>query len=356
MLIATKSGTNIILKISSPSSYTLERKLNTGSWEAWNGSGWGGSGISLTLVNFTDYDLSDGVYQYRYINIAPETVYSNCIVIGDGAVGWTFQNYTVPEGLFGEILTADDMEKTYLFGIDLTASNGQVWTTEQTQYKVLSATYQLEKTLNIDIFNREYFADDEENADIVESKFVIKESAYPNRKRTKYNIRSRKRPVRECTRLDLYSPTDDKILSLLQWLRLDKRMGNFRIYPKQGKLQSFTANSLPWINIIGTYDYRDAYHIDYKTGYGTADLIPEDLRDILGKITALKMLNIIGDGLLAGFSSSSINLDGLSESFSSTQGVENAYFGARIGVYADEIEAYIAENRNKYGNFRIGSF
>ena len=69
----------------------------------------------------------------------------------------------------------------------------------------------------------------------------------------------------------------------------------------------------------------------------------------------MKLLNVIGDGLLAGFSSSSIGLDGMSESFSSTQGVENAMFGARIGVYKKDVDEYIAENKNKYGNFRIGS-
>lgn len=102
-------------------------------------------------------------------------------------------------------------------------------------------------------------------------------------------------------------------------------------------------------------DYPDAYHIDYTTGFKNAELIPDDLRDIIGKIATLKMLNVIGDGLLAGFSSSSLSLDGMSESFSSTQSATSAYYGARIKVYQDEIKEYIDENRNKYGNFRLGS-
>lgn len=354
MLIATKSGTNIILKISDASNYELQRKFNSGSWEAWDGTAWGGVPANLNLENFTDYDLTEGVYQYRYITT--ETVYSNCIPIGGQAVGWTFQNYTVPDGLFGEILTADDMRFSFLWGQQFLATDGSVWTDEQTQTMVFWAVSQLERQLNIDIFWREYYADDEENADIEESKYVIKEFAYPNRRRTRYNIRSRKRPIRECTRLDLYSPTDDKVLDLLPWLRLDKRNGKFRIYPRQGKIQSFTSYSYPWTRIMDLYDFDDAYHINYKTGFGNAELIPEDLRDIVGKIAALKMLNVIGDGLLAGFSSSSLSLDGMSESFSSTQSATSALYGARIKVYADDIKAYIDENRNKYGNFRIGSF
>jgi hypothetical protein len=353
MLTATASGNNIILKISNASNYQLERKVNTGSWEAWDGTSWGGVPVALNVENFTDYDLSDGVYQYRYIT--SETVYSNCVVIGDGAYGWTFGNYVVPDGEFGEILTPDDMRLTMLFGTATLASNGQEWTDEQSRYMVESATYQLEKALNIDIFPREYYSDDDVNESIEESKFVIKEFAYPNRRKSRYNIRSRHRPVREVTRLDFYSPTDNKILDLLPWLRPDRRNGKFRIYPRQGKLQSFTANSYPWVKILDLYDYDDAFHIDYKTGYKTAELIPEDLREIIAKITALKMLNVIGDGLLAGFSSSSLSLDGLSESFSSTQSATSATYGARIKQYADDVEKYIAENRNKYGNFRIGA-
>jgi len=354
MLIATKSGTNIILKISNAVSFVLSRKVNTGSWEDWDGSSWGGVPVSLSITNFTDYDLSDGIYQYRYTTT--EIVYSNCIAIGSDAVGWTFENYIVPDGQFGEILTADDVKYSFMWGQAFLASNGDVWSDAQTRTMIKWAVKQLEKKLNIDIFPREYFCDDITNDAIDESEYVKKEFPYPNRRKRKYTIVSRHRPVREVTRLDMYAPTDDKILNLLQWLRIDRRNGKFRIYPRQGKIQSFTSNSYPWMRLLDMYDYPDAFHIDYTTGYKTADLIPDDLRDIIGKIATLKMLNVIGDGLLAGFSSSSLSLDGMSESFSSTQSATSAYYGARLAVYKKEVEEYIDENKNKYGNFLIGSF
>lgn len=353
MLTAVKSGNNIILKISNAGSFLLYRKINTGTWEAWDGSGWGGVPASLNTENFTDYDLSDGIYQYKYTT--QETVYSNCVPIGSEAVGWSFENYIVPEGEFGEILTADDLRFTFLWGQQFLSTDGQVWTDAQTRFQILSAVSQLERKLNIDIFNREYYTDDVVNQDIVESKFVIKEFPYPNKRTTRYNIRSRHRPIREVTRLDLYSPTDEKILNLIPWLRPDKRNGIFRVYPKRGQIQSHTAFSSVWLRVMDLYNYPDAYHINYKTGFKTAELLPEDLREIVGKMAAVKMLNIIGDGLLSGFSSSSLSMDGMSESFSSTQSATSAFYGARIKVYSDEIKEYIEENKNKYGNFRIGS-
>ena len=65
MLTAVRSGNDIILKTTLVVGYQLERKLDTGSWVPWTGSAWGGSPATLTSVNFTDYDLADGVYQYR---------------------------------------------------------------------------------------------------------------------------------------------------------------------------------------------------------------------------------------------------------------------------------------------------
>ena len=353
MLTATRSGNDIILK-TTLASYQLERRLNTGTWDPWTGSGWGGVPATLIIPNFTDYDLADGVYQYR-TNVAAVYEYSTCFPIGGDPVGWTFKNYTVPVGLFGEILTVDDMQLYYLWGISLTASNGVPWTEAQTQISVEWAVYQLEKKLNIDIFPREYFCDDEKNEAVEESKFVVKDFPYPNRRRRRYLTVLRHRPVQEVTRFDFFAPVDVKVFNILPWLRADKRNGQMWFYPKQGALQTFTGFGWPWNYILDGINYPDAFHIDYKSGFKNAELIPEDLRDIVGKIAAMKLLNVIGDGLLAGFSSSSINLDGLSESFSSTQGVENAFFGARIGVYQKEIDAYIKENRNKYGNFRIGS-
>jgi len=230
MLEAVKSGNNIILKTSLTGSYELERKVNTGSWEPWNGSGWGGVPVSLTIQNFTDYDLSDAIYQYRTLQ---NTLYdySTCIPIGSDHVGWTFRNYTIPEGQFGEILTADDLHYTFMFGIDLVASNGQVWTDAQYQTLLEWSVYELEKQLSIHIFPREIYCDDEQNDAIEEGKLTLKEFPYPNRRNQRYNLRMRHRPVREVTRFDFFSPQDVKILDLLQWARLDKRNGQLNYKP-----------------------------------------------------------------------------------------------------------------------------
>jgi hypothetical protein len=322
-------------------------------WEDWDGTGWGGAAVPVSVENFTDYNLADGIYQYR-VFLDPTYLYSACLPIGSDPVGWTFRNYIVPDGQFGEILTSDDIRYSYLWGVDLVATSGITWKEDQTKTYIEWAVFQLERKLNIDIFPRTYYCDDDVNADIEEEEFVKKEFPYPNRRHSNFNIRMNHRPIREVTRFDFYSPVDSKIMSLLPWMRIDRRTGNLNFRPKAGVDKTFTSYGWPWNLLIGGMFYRDAYHVDYTAGYDNATLIPPDLREVIGMITALKMLNVIGDGLLAGFSSSAISLDGLSESFSSTQSATSAYFGARIKVYQDEIKKYIEENKNKYGNFRIG--
>jgi hypothetical protein len=58
---------------------------------------------------------------------------------------------------------------------------------------------------------------------------------------------------------------------------------------------------------------------------------------------------------MAGFSSSSLSMDGMSESFSSTQSATSAYFGARIQQYMKELDKFVDEVGRKYGFVQIGS-
>lgn len=322
--------------------------MNGTVWEQWDGSAWGGVGVPIASENFTDYDLDDGVYQYRYF-IDPTYLYSNCVPVGSDPVGWTFGNYVVPDGQFGEPLTHDDLSGTYLWGVDLVATNGRVWEATQTQEMVKWAVHQLEKELNIDIYPRDNYCDDEQNEAIETEQYVRKEFPYPNRRRGNFNIRMNHRPLRDVTRFEFWSPQDTKVIDLMPWMRIDRRNGQLNFRPKQGNNRTFTSYGWPWNLLLNTFGYRDAFHIDYTSGYRDASLIPEDLRDIIGMVAALKMLNAVGDGLMAGFSSSSISLDGLSESFSSTQSATSVGGGMYIRFKNHDVKARrVYRNRNRH--------
>jgi hypothetical protein len=63
----------------------------------------------------------------------------------------------------------------------------------------------------------------------------------------------------------------------------------------------------------GSLERSLCYAVDYVAGFASADDAPMDLREIIGKKAACSLLNVIGRGLMSGFSSGSLSIDGVSE-------------------------------------------
>lgn len=282
-------------------------------------------------------------------------------------VGYAFGNYAVPKGIFGAVLTADDMRYNYLWGLDLISNDSAFdhWIDSQSDYHVLSAVRDFERILSIDIIRRKYktkpVAGKDRKVDFWmegdASIYTDEEYPYDFDPDTWLNfgfLQLRHYPIIKVTRFELVGPTESSILDLLSWMRVEKSSGQLHAFPRNQMLYG------PFLGAYGTAllwqmkRYPQGIEVDYETGFENAASIPDDLRDVIGKWAACKMLNIIGDGILPGFSSQSVSLDGLSESFSSTQSATNAYFGARINQYNKEIAEWLKYNKYKYANIPLG--
>jgi hypothetical protein len=185
------------------------------------------------------------------------------------------------------------------------------------------------------------------------------ESCYPlRRERIQRSgmITTRKRPVLSIGRLDLLA-RKQKIRSLLGNSTLDKTKGLIRFFDRplrpSESIRALQNSVLPYG--ADTYNSQLFYAIDYVAGFESSDAVPKDLRAAIGKMCAIELLNIIGDGILAGFSSSSLSMDGVSESFSSTQSATSATYGARIKAYTEELDDYIKANKLKFGHTVLGT-
>ncbi|MAH44800.1 hypothetical protein CMI37_03175 [Candidatus Pacearchaeota archaeon] len=275
-------------------------------------------------------------------------------------VGWTFGNQPVPEGGWGEVLSPDDMRYTYLYGVDLTANDLEEtpWSDEQFRFFVRSAVADFEKFLTIDIRRRVYKTNPV--ATLIRSKewttgvdYTDREDPYPFQPELWSNfgfVQLRHMPIISVERAKLYSQVKTEVIDLLgqNWVRLQKHTGQVNLFPTGGIAYGpFSVGIMPW-RILGAR-FTQGMEWDYTTGYETSEFVDDDLREVVGKYAAIKCLASIGDGLLAGFSSSSVSLDGLSESFSSTQSATSAYFGARIKQYTEDIKDWLERNRNKFG-------
>lgn len=306
------------------------------------------------------------LYAYRYVNIEKEDpqdadyIYSNwCRNGGDKAIGYTFQNYIVPEGQWGELVTADDVRFTYLWGTDFKATNGQSFTDEQIVYFINSAMEAIGRKLDITIRKKRIRSNARERNLIKGVDYDVEESPYDFRwqRISRYGlIKTRQRPILKLHKLELLSRFHG-VKDQTEKTIVDGNKGLLKLIERPIKPSDTSFNIQKSVGMYGsdTLSSHLFYTIDYDAGFETSDDVPEDLREIIAKQAAVQLLNVIGDGLMSGFSSSSLSMDGISESFSSTQSATSAYFGARIKEYKDDIDAYILANKQKFGSMTIGS-
>jgi hypothetical protein len=368
MIDAISAKINVILKFSKSYTHRLERKFKSdGEWLVFTSEGWRKDTGSITPLEvngpFLDTDLEDGVYQYRerkFDDPAAKYELSLWVLCGKtGPIGYTFGNYEAPEGDWGEVLTPDDLRINWLWGIDFRATNGASYTDDQIRFHIESSVAEMERRLNITIIKKRIVCEPERRGLREGVDYDEAETFYPfRRERIQRSgmILTRKRPVISVDRLELFS-RNERITSLLEASTLDKTKGMIRFFNRplrSGDTQRAIQNSI-YPYGADQFNSNLFYAIDYVAGYKSSNDVPKDLRAAIGKMCAIEMLNIIGDGILAGFSSSSLSMDGVSESFSSTQSATSATYGARIKTYEDELDKYIKAVKLKFSNTAIGS-
>lgn len=285
--------------------------------------------------------------------------------VSEDKVGWSFGNYKVPGGKWGSVLTPDDLRYTYLFGIDAKATDlaESEFSDEQFRFFIEQAVADFEDFLKIDIRRRVRKTNPDESLKrarrFEDGDYTDLEDPYPFDPQLWGHfgfVQLRKTPVIQVDRAVLQGPLQSEVLDLKgrDWIRLEKNHGQVYFYPTRGSAQfgPFQVYAMPWTLMSGRYP--QGLEIDYQTGWESAEFIPDSMRGVIGQWAAIKCLDAIGDGLMAGFSSQSISLDGLSESFSSTQSATSAFFGARIKSYIDQIDKWLERNRYRWSPPRIG--
>ena len=324
--------------------------------------------LAISAGDFVDsFGLYDALFEYRYI---PESdgieadgdkwTYSTWVKFGTpDCVGYTFGNYHPAGDGWGLIVTPDDCRYTYLWGTDFKATNGTYFTDEQIKFFIVEATRYLERELNISIIKTRIKSQAEDRNLVKGTDYDEEESLYDfsYRKIQRYGmIQTRHRPVISVEKCTLINRGGNDI-DLLKDSVIDRKKGVIK-FLKRPFMPSETAKGISTaVSRFGSETFQPHlfYAIDYTAGYKTSDDVPEDLRQIIAKVAAISLLNVIGDGLMSGFSSSSLSMDGISESFSSTQSATSAYFGARIAVYQKEVKEYIEDNRYRFGFLPIGA-
>lgn len=329
----------------------------------------------IEIYYYSDDDgTSSHWYKTAYYNSTNEneSVLSDAMQGGteEEKIGYTFGNYAAPPNEWGEVYTADDIRYTMMFGIDSVAADVARSEFQDSQFVqiVREALGDFEAFLTMDIRKKVYRtfnSVDAPGTGLIRARtwregvdYTDEDDPYdfdPRAWKEYGFVQLRHWPLLSVERAVWYSPVKGEIMNMIQndWLRLYKQFGQIRLFPKGGfSFGPYSVYGPLWTG-YGAARYPGGFEFDYTTGYVSSDFVPEGLRSVIGKYATIKALSVIGDGLLAGFSSQSVSLDGLSESFSSTQSATSAYFGARIKEYSDEITDWLKVNRYKFAPIPI---
>ncbi|MDR1626505.1 MAG: hypothetical protein LBT33_08175 [Spirochaetia bacterium] len=373
MIAASSIKNKVLVVIQGNALYRLERlKKGDPEWLLWTAAGFAAKnpGTEPQAVGPGDFldnhGIENGLYTYRIADMTAENPeeddyqHANWVRCGEtGPVGYSFGNYSPAPGTWGEAVTPDDFRYTYLWGTDFKATNGSLFTDGQVRFFIDAAVADIERRLNITIKKKRVRCMPDNRGLKKGVDYDVEEAYYDFKfhKIQRYGmITTRQRPIISLHRLKMISRFSE-VQDLLDTTVVDKTKGVLKLLRRPVRPSETARGIQTSASMFGTETLTSYlfYEVDYDAGYGTSDDIPADLREAIAKNTAISLLNVIGDGLMSGFSSSSLSMDGISESFSSTQSATSAYFGARIKVYEEELNGYIEQAKRKFGHMVIGA-
>ncbi|MBR6216409.1 MAG: hypothetical protein IKQ84_08365, partial [Spirochaetaceae bacterium] len=254
---------------------------------------------------------SNKLYSYRYVDfeaVEPaetDYIYSNWVRNGgDKAIGYTFNNYKVPDGQWGTIVTPDDMRFTYLWGTDFKATNGQSYTDEQIQYFIDASVEEIERRLDITIKKRKIRCNAKDRKLEKGKDYDVDEAVYDFKfsRISRYGlIKTRQKPIIKLHKLELLTRMQG-IRDITSTTIVDREKGVLKLMERPIRPDDRSSMIHTAVSIYGNQTLQSQlfYAIDYDAGFETSDDVPQDLRQIIAKMAAVSLLNIIGDGLMSG--------------------------------------------------------
>jgi len=272
---------------------------------------------------------------------------------------------------WGSILTPDELRYIFAFGNKLISG-----TTAETipdtvlQWYIDNAIQSVEKDLNMKIIKQKVYSKahigtkkrDDLDYEAIKLENFIWDEPYDFRfsQFKKYmRIKLNHFPAIEITKILFRDPLGQNLYDFTEWARLNTYTdGSVEIFPNALQLSyiPFFTNDPRYWGLLQKDYYPDAWLIDYIIGFEDVMEFRRmygELFSIIGKISAMNLLDDYGDGRTSALASSSVSLSGISESFSTTMSATSAMFGARLESYRKELKYWWERNKYKYGNKRV---
>jgi hypothetical protein len=251
--------------------------------------------------------------------------------------------YKKNEGL---VISPEELTALYFYGIGTRSKDGTEISNDTLKMNILSSQQEIERYLEIR-FNKKF---------IEQSESYFKDDYWNN-----FPIIKTKLPVN--TPLSLIGMLNgvEQIKYPKAWLNTKKDSeGNYykkiSIIPtgslaSQGSTDIILTGITAYLGLTSYGQIPNYFTCQYLTGFNYEDL-PMDLVNVVGKLSAIGILNMLGDIALgsAGLTSISLGIDGLSQSVSSGQ---NGAYSGRIKQYTSEINETLKRVKSAYKSINI---
>jgi len=308
-------------------------------------TGINGTYTELTTVA-TRIVLTSGVELYEFDDTAGEITYYYKTSYYDADSGLE-SNLSDPrlgdDPSLGNILTISELKQVFLFGLDLTDDAGNPFPDAMFEWGIRSAIAWLERRLDI-LIRPTVFTD--ERYDYYRGDYL-----------TWTIINLRESPVISVEAVKVMWPSNTAVIEFpADWIQLRPDAGQVNIVPSSGTLSQvlLTAGGSFLSLVASGRDFvPNILSVDFTAGFAEGQ-VPQDIRDAIGKLAAFAPLNVAGDLIVgAGIASTSIGIDGLSQSINTTSSATNAGYGARLTQYEKELKMVMPVLEKYYKGLRL---
>ena len=229
-------------------------------------------------------------------------------------------------------ISIDKIKNEYLFGIDLTDSNGNPLPDSMFIHYLNAAIDYLQNLLDIIIVPTEIKA---ERHDYIRNDY-----------QNWGFIQLNNNPIREIKAVRLMYGTRTAIEIPLDWVQCNKLTGQITLFPSAGSASNLIIGQTGLLmGLQSQWSYApQMWEIDYIAGLDEKDkTMPLELmREAINKRAACGILNVWGDLIIgAGIASQSVSIDGISQSIGTTQSAMYGGASARIESYTKDLKENI---------------
>lgn len=251
------------------------------------------------------------------------------------------------------VLSVQTLKDVFLAGIDLTTDGRTPYPDAMYEWSIKAAIDWLESALDIKVMPTRYVERYDYYRRDLEEWGMIKLRHAP----VIDDLRGATLPDPTRTRVRVIWPSQETALEFDQrWIQIREEGGHIRLVPAAGSLGTMllTAGGAFLPLLAGGRDFvPDIFEVSYTAGFRLGAL-PYDLRDMLGKRAAFGPLLMAGDAIMGqGVASSSLSIDGLSQSISTRASSQGGVYAARLKQYETDLDKGMAAARLKYKGMQL---